>query len=461
MNNIWLPESWRTKPIKQVPEYDDQAKLDAVERRIATFPPLVFAGEARKLRSQLAKVAAGRSFLLQGGDCAESFAEHSADNIRDFFRVFLQMAVVLTYAGAMPVVKVGRIAGQFAKPRSAPTEKQADHELPSYRGDIVNGIEFDAATRSPDPERIVMAYRQSAATLNLLRAFAQGGYANLEHVHQWMLGFVKDSPQGHHYQEVADQISESISFMRACGIDSETVPQLRSTEFFTSHEALLLGYEQAMTRVDSTSGDWYATSGHMVWVGDRTRQADHAHVEFCRGIENPIGLKCGPSLEADDLLRLAEILDPENDPGRLTLICRFGDKKVGDHLPGLIRAIEREGRSVVWSCDPMHGNTIKATNGYKTRPFDMILSEVEDFFAVHRAEGTHPGGIHIEMTGKNVTECTGGAHAITEENLRDRYHTHCDPRLNADQSLELSFLVAELLKRDRLAQNGRDAAIAS
>ncbi len=461
MNNIWLPESWRTKPIKQVPEYDDQAKLDAVERRIATFPPLVFAGEARKLRSQLAKVAAGRSFLLQGGDCAESFAEHSADNIRDFFRVFLQMAVVLTYAGAMPVVKVGRIAGQFAKPRSAPTEKQADRELPSYRGDIVNGIEFDAATRSPDPERIVMAYRQSAATLNLLRAFAQGGYANLEHVHQWMLGFVKDSPQGHHYQEVADQISESISFMRACGIDSETVPQLRSTEFFTSHEALLLGYEQAMTRVDSTSGDWYATSGHMVWVGDRTRQADHAHVEFCRGIENPIGLKCGPSLEADDLLRLAEILDPENDPGRLTLICRFGDKKVGDHLPGLIRAIEREGRSVVWSCDPMHGNTIKATNGYKTRPFDMILSEVEDFFAVHRAEGTHPGGIHIEMTGKNVTECTGGAHAITEENLRDRYHTHCDPRLNADQSLELSFLVAELLKRDRLAQNGRDAAIAS
>ncbi len=461
MNNIWSPESWRTKPIKQVPEYDDQAKLDAVERRIATFPPLVFAGEARKLRSQLAKVAAGRSFLLQGGDCAESFAEHSADNIRDFFRVFLQMAVVLTYAGAMPVVKVGRIAGQFAKPRSAPTEKQADRELPSYRGDIVNGIEFDAATRSPDPERIVMAYRQSAATLNLLRAFAQGGYANLEHVHQWMLGFVKDSPQGHHYQEVADQISESISFMRACGIDSETVPQLRSTEFFTSHEALLLGYEQAMTRVDSTSGDWYATSGHMVWVGDRTRQADHAHVEFCRGIENPIGLKCGPSLEADDLLRLAEILDPENDPGRLTLICRFGDKKVGDRLPGLIRAIEREGRSVVWSCDPMHGNTIKATNGYKTRPFDMILSEVEDFFAVHRAEGTHPGGIHIEMTGKNVTECTGGAHAITEENLRDRYHTHCDPRLNADQSLELSFLVAELLKRDRLAQNGRDAAIAS
>ena len=361
MNNIWSPESWRTKPIKQVPEYDDQAKLDAVERRIATFPPLVFAGEARKLRSQLAKVAAGRSFLLQGGDCAESFAEHSADNIRDFFRVFLQMAVVLTYAGAMPVVKVGRIAGQFAKPRSAPTEKQADRELPSYRGDIVNGIEFDAATRSPDPERIVMAYRQSAATLNLLRAFAQGGYANLEHVHQWMLGFVKDSPQGHHYQEVADQISESISFMRACGIDSETVPQLRSTEFFTSHEALLLGYEQAMTRVDSTSGDWYATSGHMVWVGDRTRQADHAHVEFCRGIENPIGLKCGPSLEADDLLRLAEILDPENDPGRLTLICRFGDKKVGDHLPGLIR--RSSGKGARWC-----GRAIPCTATPSRRP---------------------------------------------------------------------------------------------
>ncbi len=461
MTANWSPDSWRAKPIVQVPEYRDQASLGAMEDRISTYPPLVFAGEARRLREQLADVAAGRSFLLQGGDCAESFAEHSADNIRDFFRVFLQMAVVMTYAGAMPVVKVGRIAGQFAKPRSAPTEKQADRELPSYRGDIINGIDFDEKARNPDPERIVMAYRQSAATLNLLRAFAQGGFANLEHVHEWMLGFVTDSPQGHHYQEIADRISESIAFMRSCGIDADRVAQLRSTDFFTSHEALLLGYEQALTRLDSTSGDWYATSGHMIWIGDRTRQADHAHVEFCRGVNNPIGLKCGPSLEPDDLIRLIDILNPANEPGRMTLICRFGSKKVFDNLPALVRAVEREGRSVVWSCDPMHGNTIKAATGYKTRPFDLILSEVEDFFAVHRTEGTHPGGVHIEMTGKDVTECTGGAHAITEENLRDRYHTHCDPRLNADQALELAFLIAELLKRDRLAQNGRTAAIAS
>ncbi|MHA1554658.1 MAG: class II 3-deoxy-7-phosphoheptulonate synthase [Alphaproteobacteria bacterium] len=461
MAQSWSPDSWRSKPIQQAPVYADPAALEAVEQRIASYPPLVFAGEARKLRRHLADVAGGRSFLLQGGDCAESFAEHNADNIRDFFRVFLQMAVVMTFAGAMPVVKVGRIAGQFAKPRSAPMEKLAGRELPSYRGDIINGIEFEESTRQPDPERIVMAYRQSAATLNLLRAFAQGGYANLEHVHEWMLGFVKDSPQGHRYQEIADRISEAIAFMRSCGIDGATAPQLRSTDFFTSHEALLLGYEQAMTRLDSTSGDHYATSGHMVWVGDRTRQLDHAHVEFCRGIENPIGLKCGPSLEPDDLIRLIDILNPTNDPGRLTLICRFGHNKVFENLPPLVQAVEREGRSVVWSCDPMHGNTIKAATGYKTRPFDLILSEVEDFFAVHRTEGTHPGGIHIEMTGRDVTECTGGARAISEENLRDRYHTHCDPRLNADQALELAFLVAELLKRDRLTHAGRDAAIAS
>jgi len=461
MAQSWSPDSWRSKPIQQAPVYADPAALEAVEQRIASYPPLVFAGEARKLRRHLADVAGGRSFLLQGGDCAESFAEHNADNIRDFFRVFLQMAVVMTFAGAMPVVKVGRIAGQFAKPRSAPMEKLADRELPSYRGDIINGIEFEESTRQPDPERIVMAYRQSAATLNLLRAFAQGGYANLEHVHEWMLGFVKDSPQGHRYQEIADRISEAIAFMRSCGIDGATAPQLRSTDFFTSHEALLLGYEQAMTRLDSTSGDHYATSGHMVWVGDRTRQLDHAHVEFCRGIENPIGLKCGPSLKPDDLIRLIDILNPTNDPGRLTLICRFGHNKVFENLPPLVQAVEREGRSVVWSCDPMHGNTIKAATGYKTRPFDLILSEVEDFFAVHRTEGTHPGGIHIEMTGRGVTECTGGARAISEENLRDRYHTHCDPRLNADQALELAFLVAELLKRDRLTHAGRDAAIAS
>ncbi len=460
MKNVWSPSSWRAKPIEQTPIYPDPAALAAVEARLGTYPPLVFAGEARKLKKTLASVAEGKSFLLQGGDCAESFAEHRADNIRDFFRVFLQMAVVLTFAGALPVVKVGRIAGQFAKPRSTPTEKQGDVELPSYRGDIINGIEFDAASRTPDPNRIEMAYRQSAATLNLLRAFATGGYANLQHIHQWMLGFVKDSPQSHRYEELANRITEALDFMRACGIDPELHPEMRSTDFYTSHEALLLGFEQAMTRVDSTSGDWYATSGHMIWIGDRTRQPDHAHVEFCRGIKNPIGLKCGPTLTAEELIRLIDLLNPDNEPGRLTLICRFGARKVFDKLTPLLRAVKREGRSVVWSCDPMHGNTVKAATGFKTRPFDLILSEVEDFFAVHRAEGTHPGGIHVEMTGSNVTECTGGARAISEEELHDRYHTHCDPRLNADQSLELAFLVAELLKRDRIEHASQSAASA-
>ncbi len=455
----WTPESWRSKPIEQAPVYPDQAALAAVEARIASYPPLVFAGEARKLKAGLAKVAAGKAFLLQGGDCAESFAEHGADTIRDFFRVFLQMAVALTYAGAVPVIKVGRIAGQFAKPRSSPMERQGDVELPSYRGDIINGIEFTEASRVPDPARIEMAYRQSAATLNLLRAFATGGYANLENAHRWMLGFVKDSPQSYRYREIADRITETLDFMRACGIDPESHPEMRSTDFFTSHEALLLGFEQAMTRVDSTTGDWYTTSGHMIWVGDRTRQPDHAHVEYCRGVKNPIGLKCGPSLAPDRLIELIDILNPDNEPGRLTLICRFGADKVTEHLPKLIRAVEREGRVVAWSCDPMHGNTI-TMNHYKTRSFDTILREVETFFAVHRAEGTHPGGIHIEMTGNNVTECTGGARAISAEDLSDRYHTHCDPRLNADQALELAFLVAELLKRDRLEQAGR-AAVAS
>ncbi len=433
----------------QVPEYPDPAELLDVEASLQRFPPLVFAGEARKLKSQLAQVARGEGFLLQGGDCAESFVEHEADNIRDFFRVFLQMSVVLTYAAALPVVKVGRIAGQFAKPRSAPMEKVGDVELPSYRGDIINGPDFTPEARTPDPQRLLHAYRQSAATLNLLRAFAQGGYANLEHVHQWTLGFVGGSPQGHRYQEIADRISESLEFMRACGVTADATPQFRTTDFFTSHEALLLGYEQAMTRVDSTSGDWYDTSGHMVWIGDRTRQADHAHVEFCRGIRNPLGLKCGPSLDPDDLLRLLDTLNPDDEPGRMTLICRFGSEKVFDHLPQLVRAVKREGRSVVWSCDPMHGNTIKAGSGYKTRPFDRILQEVRNFFAVHQAEGTHAGGVHIEMTGRNVTECTGGARAISDADLSARYHTHCDPRLNADQSLELAFLIAEGLKSER------------
>jgi 3-deoxy-7-phosphoheptulonate synthase len=445
----WSPDSWRSMPINQVPEYPDTAALADVEGKLATFPPLVFAGEARELKRTLGNVAGGNGFLLQGGDCAESFLEHRADNIRDFFRVFLQMAVVLTYAGGLPVVKVGRIAGQFAKPRSAPTEKKGEVELPSYRGDIINGAEFTPEARVPDPHRQLQAYRQSAATLNLIRAFAQGGYADLERVHQWNMGFVKDSPQGHRYQELADRIAETMTFMRACGITSDNTPQLRTTNVYTSHEALLLGYEQALTRLDSTSGDWYATSGHMIWIGDRTRQPNHAHVEYARGIKNPIGLKCGPSLEADGLLRLIDILNPKNEPGRLTLICRFGFDKVEKHLPKLIRAVEKAGRTVVWSCDPMHGNTVSAATGYKTRPFERILKEVESFFDVHRAEGTHAGGIHVEMTGQNVTECTGGAGAITEMDLSDRYHTHCDPRLNADQSLELAFLVAERMKLER------------
>ena len=449
MSERWTPDSWRAKPVLQVPEYPDAKALAEVEAQLATFPPLVFAGEARNLKKALARVAAGEAFLLQGGDCAESFAEHGANNIRDFFRVFLQMAVVLTYAGAVPVVKVGRIAGQFAKPRSSPTEKIDGVELPSYRGDIVNDIAFTAQSRTPDPQRQLMAYRQSAATLNLLRAFATGGFANLGSVHQWMLGFLKDSPQSRRYRELADRISEALNFMRACGLDLESHPELRATDIYTSHEALLLGYEQAFTRVDSTTGDWYATSGHMIWIGDRTRQFDHGHVEYFRGIKNPIGLKCGPSLKPDDLLRLIEVLSPDNEPGRLTLIGRFGADKVGDHLPGLVRAVKREGRMVVWSCDPMHGNTIASNTGYKTRPFDRILSEVKSFFAVHAAEGTHAGGVHLEMTGQDVTECIGGTRAITYEDLSDRYHTACDPRLNAEQSIDMAFLIAELLKQER------------
>jgi 3-deoxy-7-phosphoheptulonate synthase len=447
----WTPDSWRTKPIVQVPEYPDDQALADVEKQLSTFPPLVFAGEARDLKRKLATVANGDAFLLQGGDCAESFAEHGANNIRDFFRVFLQMAVVLTYAAASPVVKVGRVAGQFAKPRSSPTEKQNGVELPSYRGDIINDIAFTPAARTPDPRRQVEAYRQSAATLNLLRAFAHGGYANLASVHQWMLGFVKDSPQSRRYEELADRISEALGFMQACGLNLESHPELKATDFYTCHEALLLGYEQALTREDSTlpPGNWYCTSGHMVWIGDRTRQHDHAHVEFFRGIRNPIGLKCGPSLKPDDLVRLIDILSPENEPGRLTLICRFGVDKVADRLPALIRAVKREGKSVVWACDPMHGNTIVAANGYKTRPFDLILKEVQGFFGIHGAEGTYAGGVHLEMTGQKVTECTGGARAITDADLTNRYHTVCDPRLNAEQAIEMAFLLADLIKRER------------
>ncbi|TNE38260.1 MAG: 3-deoxy-7-phosphoheptulonate synthase class II [Alphaproteobacteria bacterium] len=460
MSNKWSPESWRSKDIIQVPQYRDQDALNSVEARLKSYPPLVFAGEARELRHQLAEVAEGRAFLLQGGDCAESFAEFHPDNIRDTFRVLLQMSVVLTYGGSLPVVKVGRIAGQFAKPRSADTETQEGVELPSYRGDIINAIDFNAEAREPDPERLIQAYGQSAATLNLLRAFAQGGFADLTNVHKWTLGFLANSPQNDRYQELADRITDAMNFMMACGITSETAPQLHQTDFYTSHEALLLGYEQAMTRIDSTSGDWYDTSAHMVWIGDRTRQPDGAHVEFFRGIKNPIGMKCGPSLDPDELIHLCDILNPENIPGRMTLIARFGSDKVAEGLPRLIRKVKAEGRKVVWSCDPMHGNTIKAGNtGYKTRPFDRILSEVQQFFAIHQAEGTHAGGVHFEMTGQDVTECLGGAQAISEEDLSSRYHTHCDPRLNASQALELAFLLADGIKKERgLFSEGAAAA---
>jgi len=451
MPERWAPDSWRNKPILQVPDYPDRQLLADTEKQLATFPPLVFAGEARNLKAALGRVARGEAFLLQGGDCAESFAEHGANNIRDFFRVFLQMAIVLTYAGASPVVKVGRIAGQFAKPRSSGTEKKDGIELPSYRGDIINDIAFTPEARTPDPRRQMDAYRQSAATLNLLRAFAKGGYASVENVHRWMIQSVSDSPQSKAYADLADRVSGALDFMRACGLTFAVDSALGTTDFYTSHEALLLGYEQALTRIDSTTGDWYATSGHMIWIGDRTRQHDHAHIEYARGIKNPLGLKCGPSLKVDDLLRLIDILNPDNEPGRLTLIGRFGAEKVGEHLPAIVRAVKREGRSVVWSCDPMHGNTISSASGYKTRPFDLILKEVRSFFDVHAAEGTHAGGVHLEMTGQNVTECTGGARAISDSDLNDRYHTVCDPRLNAEQAIDLSFLLADRLRKERSA----------
>ncbi len=448
MATNWVPESWRQKDARQLPDYPDQAALQAAEAELGHYPPLVFAGEARALTADLAEVAEGKAFLLQGGDCAESFAEFHPNNIRDTFRVLLQMAVILTYSSKLPIVKVGRMAGQFAKPRSAPTEVIDGVELPSYRGDNVNDIAFTPEGRQPDPQRMIKAYSQSAATLNLLRAFSHGGYANLQQVHRWTLDFMGRSPWASQYQQIADRIGDALAFMAACGISPETVPQLQGTNFYTSHEALLLPYEQALTRQDSLTGDWYGLSAHMLWIGDRTRFEGSAHVEYLRGVGNPIGLKCGPSLEPDELLRLLDTLDPARTPGRITLITRYGHDKIEAGLPKLVRAVKREGRPVVWSCDPMHGNVIKAGNGYKTRPFDRILEEVRGFFAVHRAEGTHGGGIHAEMTGQNVTECTGGAIAVTEQGLADRYHTHCDPRLNAGQSIELAFLLAEMLNQE-------------
>ena len=454
MSEQWTPATWRTKKAIQMPNYPDQAALDEVEKRIGNFPPLVFAGEARKLKTKLAEVANGQAFLLQGGDCAESFAEFHPDNIRDTFRVLLQMAIVLTYGAAMPVVKVGRMAGQFAKPRSADTETIDGVELPSYRGDMVNGMDFTAEARVPDPERLVQAYNQSAATLNLLRAFAQGGFADLHKVQRWNLGFVADSPLGERYRDMSVRIQEALDFMEACGMTSQTTKQIRETSFFTSHEALLLNYEQSMTRVDSISGNWYDTSAHMLWIGERTRQLDGAHVEFFRGIGNPVGCKVGPTMEPDELIRMIDALNPENEAGRLTLITRMGAEKIGNVLPGLIRAVEREGRKVVWSCDPMHSNTISA-NGYKTRQVDAILAEVKAFFQVHKSEGSHAGGVHFEMTGQDVTECVGGGQAIKAADLSERYHTHCDPRLNATQALELAFLLAEQLKEERMAEHVR------
>ncbi len=448
MAMTWSPDSWRSKPILQVPDYEDQAALERVEGTLRSYPPLVFAGEARRLKKQLGEVAEGRAFLLQGGDCAESFAEFHPDKIRDTFRVLLQMAVVLTWGAKVPVVKVGRMAGQFAKPRSSGTETIDGVELPSYRGDIVNGIEFEEGARVPDPERMVKAYGQAAATLNLLRAFAQGGFADLHQVHKWNLSFAGNG-EGSQYRHIADQISEALDFMQACGIDASTASSLGKTDFYTSHEALLLRYEEALTRVDSLTGSYVDTSAHMLWIGDRTRQLDHAHVEFLSGVENPIGMKCGPSIDPDDMLRIIDRLNPENEAGRMTLIARFGAGNVEERLPKLIRAVEREGKKVVWSCDPMHGNTIKSSTGYKTRPFDRVLSEVREFFAVHQAEGTYAGGVHFEMTGQDVTECTGGAQAISDTDLQDRYHTHCDPRLNANQALELAFLIAEGIKAER------------
>ena len=449
MAQPWSPQSWRSKPIRQAPDYPDPAALSAVEARLKTHPPLVFAGEARNLMSSLAQVAEGKAFLLQGGDCAESFAEFTANNIRDTFCVFLSMATVLTFGADLPVVKIGRIAGQFAKPRSDDVETQDGITLPSYRGDNINGAEFTAEARAPDPERMMRAYYQAAATANLVRAFATGGYADLARARHWNLDH-HHADLSRRYNEVVDRIDQGVDFMRTFSLADAVKQQTSQVNFYFSHEALLLPYEEALTRQDSITGEHYATSGHMIWIGDRTRQPDGAHVEFCRGVKNPIGLKCGPSLAEEDLIKLCAALNPDNKPGRLTLIARYGSDKIAAHLPKLIRAVRREGLNVVWSCDPMHGNTIKLQSGYKTRPVDRVFEEVKSFFAIHRAEGSHAGGIHLEMTGQDVTECLGGAQAIKEIDLFDRYQTACDPRLNASQALELAFLLADTIRAERV-----------
>ncbi len=449
MEKNWSPSSWRNKEALHMPKYIDEKHLNKTLSEISKFPPLVFAGEARLLKEKLKDVSEGNSFLLQGGDCAESFADFHPDNIRDTFKVILQMAVVLTFGASCPIVKVGRIAGQFAKPRSSKTETINDLELESYKGDIINGIDFSEKDRNPNPDRLIQAYNQSAATLNLLRAFSQGGFANLNKIHQWNLNFVKDE-NARKFREISNRIDECLSFMEACGINGNSVRQLNETDFFTSHEALLLQYEEALTRIDSTSGKWYDVSAHMLWVGDRTRQIDGAHIEFLRGIENPIGIKVGPSTNTDELLKIIDILNPKNDGGKITLICRMGHDKIGSILPSIIKSVHKAGKNVVWTCDPMHGNTMKSNTGYKTRPLKDIISEIHQFFQIHRSQGTYPGGVHLEMTGQDVTECMGGLQEITDQDLKNRYHTYCDPRLNASQSLELAFLLSDFLKEEKL-----------
>jgi 3-deoxy-7-phosphoheptulonate synthase len=448
MANKWRINSWKDHQVKHVPNYKDKLKLEEVKSSLKNFPPLVFAGEVRSLKKLLAEVADGKRFLLQGGDCAESFSEFNADTIRDTFRVLLQMAVILTSGTNMPIVKLGRIAGQFAKPRSSPNEIINGIELPSYRGDIINGINFKKEDRDPDPSRMLQAYSQSASTLNLLRAFAVGGYADLRHVQSWNMGFVKSGPQGERYRYIAEKIQESLNFMEALGINSNNTSQLRQVKYYTSHEALLLPYEESLTRIDSTSGEVYDTSAHFLWIGDRTRFLNSGHVEFCKGVQNPIGIKCGPTLDPDELISLLDVLNPSNEAGRITLITRYGHKNIKTYLPKLIRKVKDEGRIVVWSCDPMHGNTIKSNNGIKTRPFEKILGEVKQNIQIHNSEGSRAGAIHLEMTGQNVTECTGGLDDIKESNLADRYRTHCDPRLNANQAIELAFLISDELKKN-------------
>tara|TARA_Y100000590_G_scaffold462181_1_gene625645 strand:- start:6598 stop:7974 length:1377 start_codon:yes stop_codon:yes gene_type:complete len=449
MQNEWKPSSWKKKVAKHLPKYKDNNHLSSILNNLSNFPPLVFAGEARNLEKQLAEVANGKAFLLQGGDCAESFSEFHPNNIRDSFKVILQMSVVLTFGASCPVVKVGRMAGQFAKPRSQEYEVVDGKEMQSYKGDIINGIDFNEKSREPDPERLIQAYNQSASTLNLLRAFAQGGFANLKKIHQWNLSYVEDSFSKKRFEEISNRIDECLIFMDACGINDQNVRQMKETDFFTSHEALLLPYEEAFTRIDSTNGKWYDVSAHMLWVGDRTRSFDSSHIEFVRGIGNPIGIKVGPSTNTDELIKIIDLINPENTPGRITLICRMGADQVSLKLPQIVSKVEKEGKKVVWACDPMHGNTVKASNGFKTRSLINIFEEIEKFFQIHRAEGSYPGGIHLEMTGQDVTECIGGIQEIKESDLSNRYHTYCDPRLNASQALELSFLLSDFLKDER------------